>query len=98
MMSSGKIAARGKRRFSWRDFWLTTMVLPGAIWLLLIRYLPMLGVVIAFKDYKAQKRQGLDPVFVAESIPGLPATECWHETREELPTIDSGIVFGDTED
>ena len=43
------------RRWSWKDFWLLTMVLPGAIWLLLIRYLPMLGVVIAFKDYKAQK-------------------------------------------
>ena len=46
---------RAKRRWSWKDFWLATMVLPGAIWLLLIRYLPMLGVVIAFKDYKAQK-------------------------------------------
>ena len=44
-----------KRRFNARNFWLTTMVAPGAIWLLLIRYLPMLGVVIAFKDYKAQK-------------------------------------------
>lgn len=31
---------------------LITMVLPGAIWLLLIRYLPMFGVVLAFKDYK----------------------------------------------
>lgn len=32
---------------------LTTMVAPGAIWLLLIRYLPMFGVVLAFIDYKA---------------------------------------------
>ncbi|MDR1531872.1 MAG: ABC transporter permease subunit [Clostridiales bacterium] len=31
---------------------LTTMMLPGAIWLLLIRYLPMFGIIIAFKDYK----------------------------------------------
>ena len=44
-----------RRRWSWKDFWLVTMALPGAIWLLLIRYLPMLGVVISFKDYKAQK-------------------------------------------
>ncbi len=44
-----------RRIWSWKDFWLLTMVLPGAIWLLLIRYLPMLGVVISFKDYKAQK-------------------------------------------
>ncbi|MDF2524331.1 MAG: binding-protein-dependent transport system inner rane component [Clostridiales bacterium] len=31
---------------------LLTMVMPGAIWLILLRYLPMFGVVIAFKDYK----------------------------------------------
>jgi putative aldouronate transport system permease protein len=28
------------------------MMLPGAIWLLLIRYVPMFGIVIAFKDFK----------------------------------------------
>ena len=52
----------------------------------------------ALDDYKAQKAQGLDPVFVAENFPGMPATECWHETREELPTIDEGIVFGGGEE
>jgi putative aldouronate transport system permease protein len=31
---------------------LSTMVLPGVIWLLLLRYLPMFGIIIAFKDYK----------------------------------------------
>ena len=36
-----------------KTFWLTTMVLPGAIWLILLRYLPMIGIVIAFKNYKA---------------------------------------------
>lgn len=30
---------------------LTSMVLPGAIWLLLLRYLPIFGIVIAFKKY-----------------------------------------------
>ncbi len=34
---------------------LTLMVLPGAIWLLLIRYLPMFGIILAFKDYKMPK-------------------------------------------
>lgn len=38
-----------------KTFWLCTMVLPGAIWLLLLRYLPMFGVVIAFKNYRAQR-------------------------------------------
>ena len=35
----------------------------------------------AFKlldDYTAQRNAGKDPVFVAENIPGLPPTECWH--------------------
>ncbi|MEG0742121.1 MAG: ABC transporter permease subunit [Clostridia bacterium] len=32
-----------------------SMAAPGAIWLLLIRYLPMFGIVIAFKDYRAFK-------------------------------------------
>lgn len=31
---------------------LTTMVLPGAIWFFLLRYVPMAGMVLAFKDYK----------------------------------------------
>ena len=31
---------------------LLSMVSPGVIWLLLLRYLPMFGIVIAFKDYK----------------------------------------------
>lgn len=38
----------------------------------------------ALDDYEKQRKAGLNPVFVASSIPGMPATECWHETREEL--------------
>ena len=34
---------------------LLSMVAPGALWLLLIRYLPMFGIVIAFKNYRAFK-------------------------------------------
>ncbi len=31
---------------------LTTMVLPGALWFFLLRYLPMAGIILAFKNYK----------------------------------------------
>ena len=55
MTNPGAGRAKQRRKFSARDFWLLTMVLPGAVWLLLIRYLPMLGVVISFKNYRAQK-------------------------------------------
>lgn len=35
---------------------LLSMVAPGAIWLLLLRYLPMTGIVMAFQKYGTQKR------------------------------------------
>ena len=31
----------------------------------------------ALTDYVRQKKQGKDPVFSADSIPGLTNTECW---------------------
>ncbi|RBP96286.1 AGCS family alanine or glycine:cation symporter [Cytobacillus firmus] len=35
----------------------------------------------ALKDYKAQRKEGKDPVFYADSIPGLEGIESW-ETKE----------------
>lgn len=40
---------------------LLTMVAPGAIWFLLLRYLPMFGIVLAFKDFKIYSK---DPTFI----------------------------------
>ncbi len=39
---------------------LISMVLPGAIWFFLLRYIPMAGMILAFKDYKVYVR---DPSF-----------------------------------
>lgn len=41
-----------KRVTAKKTFILTTMVLPGVIWLILLRYLPMFGIVLSFKDYR----------------------------------------------
>ena len=35
---------------------LTSMVIPGAIWFFLLRYIPMAGMILAFKDYKVYVR------------------------------------------
>lgn len=48
-----------------KNLMLLTMVAPGAIWLLLLRYLPMGGVVLAFKNYKVYPR---DPTFINNLI------------------------------
>lgn len=44
---------------------LLTMVAPVAIWLLLLRYLPMGGIILAFKDYKVNPR---NPSFISNLI------------------------------
>lgn len=41
----------------------------------------------AFKcleDYTVQRKAGVNPVFVADKIEGMPATECWHDEAENL--------------
>ena len=30
------------------------------------------------RTFSAQRKAGKDPVFVADSIPGMPKTDCWH--------------------
>ena len=44
-----------------KTFALTAMMLPGAVWLLLIRYVPMFGIIIAFKNYRSV---GSSPTFL----------------------------------
>lgn len=54
-MSSSTIKEKPRRKSlaeMKKTILLLTMVLPGTIWLILLRYLPMFGIVIAFKDYK----------------------------------------------
>ena len=48
----------------------------------------------ALSDYIKQKKQGKDPVFYAESIPGLNNTECWDESAvadKEKAVYEKGI-------
>ena len=58
---------RASRRFSKekKTLMLLTMVAPGAIWLLLLRYLPMGGIILAFKNYKIYPK---DPTFLNNLI------------------------------
>ena len=41
----------------------------------------------ALDDYTRQRKAGKNPVFVAESIPGLPATQCWHVGEDDLKHV-----------
>ena len=54
-----KQSSRPKRRrlLDAKTFWLTTMMLPVTVWLLVIRYLPMFGIVMSFLDYRLPTRK-----------------------------------------
>ena len=72
-----------------KTFWLTTMVLPGAVWLLLIRYLPMFGIVIAFKDYRAYKPNTFWNNIIRSEWVGL-------QNFEFLKSPDTGVMIRNT--
>ena len=50
-----------------KTLWLLTMVAPVAIWLILIRYLPMFGIVMAFLDYRLPTRKMPFPINLLHS-------------------------------
>ena len=50
-----------------KTLWLLTMVAPVAIWLMLIRYLPMFGIVMAFLDYRLPTRKMPFPINLLHS-------------------------------
>ena len=72
-----------------KTFWLTTMMLPGAVWLLLIRYLPMFGIVIAFKNYRAFRPNTFWNNIVRSEWVGL-------KNFEFLKSPDTGVMIRNT--
>ena len=55
---SAKLSARKKKRFTLDDVQLFFLSLPTVIWYLLFCYLPMFGLIIAFKQYKVAPGKG----------------------------------------
>ena len=59
------LRASGRFSKAKKTLMLLTMVAPGASWLLLLRYLPMGGIILAFKNYKIYPK---DPTFLNNLI------------------------------
>ncbi len=81
---------------------LTSMVLPGVIWLILLRYLPMVGIVLAFKDYRVYPK---DPSLINNIIHSkwvglnnfkflFNTTDAWLMVRNTLGYNALWIVLG----
>ena len=59
------LRASGRFSKAKKTLMLLTIVAPGALWLLLLRYLPMGGIILAFKNYKIYPK---DPTFLNNLI------------------------------
>ena len=59
------LRASGRFSKAKKTLMLLTMVAPGALWLMLLRYLPMGGIILAFKTYKIYPK---DPTFLNHLI------------------------------
>ena len=73
---------------------LLSMALPGAIWFLILRYLPMAGIVLAFKDYKVYPR---NPTFwnnlTHSNWLGLKNFQFLFTTKDCLTYIRNTLVY-----
>jgi putative aldouronate transport system permease protein len=66
MRHTSRFSIHVRRIWKFRAFYL--MLLPGLIWYLIFRYLPMYGVVIAFKDFNP-----------SQGILGSPPADPWYK-------------------
>lgn len=71
--------------------WNTADILMGVMCIINLIAILLLGkwALKCLDDYARQRRDGLDPVFNAASIPGLPPCECWNPDRADfgIPTV-----------
>ena len=83
----------GRRQFK-KNFILLTMVLPTAIWLILLRYLPMFGITIAFKDYKIYtKAPGLINNIIHSKWVGFDNFKFLFATTDSLKMIRNTVGY-----
>ena len=66
------VIRKKRKRFSWDDFELTLLSIPAITWLIAFCYVPMFGIVFAFKNYKYKPGKGfLYSLFVSSKWVGL---------------------------
>ena len=68
----GHVVKKKRRRFTWDDLELTLLSLPTIAWLIAFCYVPMFGIIFAFKNYKYKPGKGfLYSLFVSSKWVGL---------------------------
>ncbi|MDR1569808.1 MAG: ABC transporter permease subunit [Oscillospiraceae bacterium] len=71
-ISAGSVGKRKKRRFLLDDLQLVMLSLPSIVWYVMFCYVPLFGIVIAFKNYKLAPGKGfIYSLFVRSKWVGL---------------------------
>ena len=66
------ITKKKHRRFTWDDFELMLLSLPTVLWFIAFCYIPLFGIVFAFKNYKVKRGKGfIYSLFVNSKWVGL---------------------------
>ncbi|MBQ4580595.1 MAG: sugar ABC transporter permease [Clostridia bacterium] len=66
------VKKKKRRRFTWDDFELTLLSLPTVAWFIAFCYIPLFGIVFAFKNYKVKRGKGfIYSLFVNSKWVGL---------------------------
>ena len=92
MKTSGKKKGiRSKSRKT--NLILLTMTLPTVIWLILLRYVPMAGIVIAFKKYKIAKPPTLINNIIQSEWVGFKNFKFLFATTDSLIMIRNTVLY-----
>lgn len=76
-----------------RDFWLTLLLVPGIIWFLVFKYLPMFGIVMAFKEEKIIiPGKFVQNIFANEWV-GLDNFKFMFNTEDALNAIKNTVLY-----
>jgi putative aldouronate transport system permease protein len=68
------------------------MMLPGAIWLVMLRYVPMFGIVLAFKNFKVYGQNFVKNIFLSEWN-GLANFQFMFKTSDALRMIRNTLGY-----
>lgn len=95
-MSKSLAAAKpAKKKYAQRKktLLLLSMVAPGAIWFIFLRYLPMFGIVLAFKEYRMKRNQNLFQNIISSEWVGLDKFKFIFSTSDSWNMIKNTIGY-----
>ncbi len=104
-VKGGAPVIRRRRRFTWDDLELTLLSLPSIVWLIAFCYVPMFGIVFAFKNYTevdgnkvvARTEQGnsnwsMDGFVTGSVVNASCTTDSYYDWEEIFKDYENAIV------